>query len=92
MTKTMIKKSLRAYISGGQLIFLILPDGKVARITGFQLIEHQVNGVFVFLVILPNFHTVYHLISAIAETIVAGFFNPTIPIITIRIGEIAINN
>ena len=30
-------------------------------ITGFQLVEHQVNGVFVFLVILPNFHAVYHL-------------------------------
>ena len=44
-----------------QLIFFILADSEVARITGFQLVEHQVNGVFVFLVILPNFHAVYHL-------------------------------
>ena len=57
----MIKKSLRAYISRCQLIFFILADSEVARITGFQLVEHQVNGVFVFLVILPNFHAVYHL-------------------------------
>ena len=57
----MIKKSLRAYISRCQLIFFILADSEVARITGFQLVEHQVNGVFVFLVVLPNFHTVYHL-------------------------------
>ena len=57
----MIKKSLRAYITRCQLIFFILADGEVARITGFQLVEHQVNGVFVFLVVLPNFHTVYHL-------------------------------
>ena len=57
----MIKKSLRAYITCGQFVFLVLAYRKVVWITGFQLVEHQVNGVFVFLVILPNFHAVYHL-------------------------------
>ena len=57
----MIKKSLRAYITCGQFVFLVLAYRKVVWNTGFQLVEHQVNGVFAFLVILPNFHAVYHL-------------------------------
>ena len=58
MTKTMIKKSLRAYITGGQLIFLILAHRKVVRLLGFQCIKHKIHGVFELLVILPDFHSV----------------------------------
>ena len=54
----MIKKSLRAYITGGQLIFLILAHRKVIWLLGFQCIKHQVHGVFELLVILPNLHGV----------------------------------
>ena len=52
----MIKKSLRAYITGGQLIFLILAHRKVIWLLGFQCIKHQVYGVFELLVILTDFH------------------------------------
>ena len=58
MTKTMIKKSLRAYITSGQLIFLILAHRKVIWLLGFQCIKHQVYGVFELLVILPDFHRI----------------------------------
>ena len=44
MTKTMIKKSLRAYISGSQLVLLVLTDGEVVGLLGFQCIKHQVYG------------------------------------------------
>ena len=54
----MIKKSLRAYITGGQLIFLILAHRKVVWLLGFQCIKHQVYGVFELLVILTDFHGV----------------------------------
>ena len=54
----MIKKSLRAYITGGQLIFLILAHRKMIWLLGFQYIKHQVYGVFELLVILPDFHGV----------------------------------
>ena len=40
----MIKKSLRAYITGCQLIFLILAHRKVIWLLGFQCIKHQVYG------------------------------------------------
>ena len=52
----MIKKSLRAYITGGQLIFFILTHRKVVWLLGFQCIKHQVYGVFELLVILTDFH------------------------------------
>ena len=61
MTKTMIKKSLRAYISRGQFIFGILPHREVVGVPLFQLIEHQVHGVFELLIVLPDLHAVYHL-------------------------------
>ena len=54
----MIKKSLRAYITGSQLIFLILAHRKVVWLLGFQCIKHQVYGVFELLVILPDFHRI----------------------------------
>lgn len=44
MTKTMIKKSLRAYISAGELVFLILAHRKVVWLLGFQCVKHQVYG------------------------------------------------
>ena len=60
MTKALIKKSLRAYITRRQLIFLILPDGKVVGVFLFQCVKEQVNCIFETLVILPDFHRVYH--------------------------------
>ena len=38
MTKTMIKKSLRAYISCGELVFFILAHRKVSGLAAFQLL------------------------------------------------------
>ena len=43
MTKTMIKKSLRAYISAGELVFLILPHGEVLGAATFQPVKHIVH-------------------------------------------------
>lgn len=40
----MIKKSLRAYITRRQLVFLILPHRKMVGFLGFQCVKHQVNG------------------------------------------------
>ena len=54
----MIKKSLRAYITGCQLIFLILPHCEVVWLFRFQCIKHQVYRIFELLVILPDFHGV----------------------------------
>ena len=54
----MIKKSLRAYITGGQLVFFILAHRKVIWLLGFQCIKHQVYGVLELLVVLPDFHGV----------------------------------
>ena len=54
----MIKKSLRAYITGSQLVLLVLTDGEVVGLLGFQCIKHQVYRVFELLVILPDFHGV----------------------------------
>ena len=56
----MIKKSLRAYITRGQFIFGILPHREVVGFPLFQLIEHQVHGVFELLIILPDLHAVDH--------------------------------
>ena len=58
MTKAMIKKSLRAYISRRQLVFLVLPHREVVGASGFQLVEHQVHLIFELLVILPHLHRV----------------------------------
>ena len=41
MTKIMIKKSLRAYITAGQLIFFVLLHGKAIRLALFQALEHM---------------------------------------------------
>ena len=56
----MIKKSFRAYNTGSQLVFFILPEGEVVRVFLFQSIKEQVNRIFESLVILPDFHSVYH--------------------------------
>lgn len=40
----MIKKSLRAYITGSELIFLILTQGKMIRVFLFQRVKEKVNG------------------------------------------------
>lgn len=44
MTKTMIKKSLRAYISRSQLVLFVLTDGEVVGLLCLQRVKHQVNG------------------------------------------------
>ena len=43
----MIKKSLRAYISAGQLIFFVLLHGKAIRLALFQALEHIVHRVHI---------------------------------------------
>ena len=44
--------------SGSQLVLLVLTDGEVVGLLGFQCIKHQVYGVFELLVILPDLHGV----------------------------------
>ena len=56
----MIKKSLRAYITAGELVFLILPHGEVLGAAAFQPVKHIVHRIFEGFVILPDFHAVYH--------------------------------
>src|SRR5699024_139682 len=58
MTKTMIKKSLRAYISGGQLVELILPHREAVGLVALQGFKRQVHLILVAVVILVNFHHV----------------------------------
>ena len=57
----MIKKSLRAYITSRQLIFAVLLDRKVVRLTGFQLVEHDIHGILEGLIILSGFRGIDHL-------------------------------
>ena len=54
MTKNMIKKSLRAYISGSHLKFTVLLHSKVVRVLLFQLGEQQIHGGLKLLVVLPR--------------------------------------
>ena len=61
MTKTMIKKSLRAYISGRELVLGVLAHGEVLRVFGLELIKQAVHGVLELLVVLADFHAVEHL-------------------------------
>ena len=58
MTKTMIKKSLRAYISGGQLEFAVLLHGEVVRVLLLQLGEQNIHGRLKFLVVLSGLRRV----------------------------------
>ena len=50
----MIKKSLRAYISGGQLEFAVLLHGEVVRVLLLQLGEQDVHRALELLVVLPR--------------------------------------
>ena len=54
----MIKKSLRAYITGSELELRVLPDSKVVRIFLLQIFKHQIHRVLKILVIFTNFHSV----------------------------------
>ena len=51
MTKTMIKKSLRAYISSGLLKDLPLLHRHMIRILFFQLFKELIYGALIFLVL-----------------------------------------
>ena len=44
MTKTMIKKSLRAYITSCQLVLFVLADSEMVGLLCLQRVKHQVNG------------------------------------------------
>ena len=46
--------------ASGQFIFGILAHCKVVGVPFLQLVEHQVHGVFEFLIVLPDLHAVYH--------------------------------
>ena len=54
MTKTMIKKSLRAYIPRGHFEFAVLLHGEVIRVLLFQLGEQDVHRALELLVVLPR--------------------------------------
>ena len=56
----MIKKSLRAYISGRQLEFPVLTDSKVAGLLAFQLLKQIIHIVLEALVLFPDFHGAQH--------------------------------
>ena len=51
----MIKKSLRAYITGSQFILFILANSKVFRLVLFQFFKKLVHGIFEVFVILAGF-------------------------------------
>ena len=55
MTKTMIKKSLRAYITSRHFVFFILSDRKVLRISFFQFLEHHIYRVLVSFILFTGF-------------------------------------
>ena len=54
MTKTMIKKSLRAYISRRHLEFAVLLDGEVVRLPFRQLRKKQVHRALIGFVVLSG--------------------------------------
>ena len=56
----MIKKSLRAYITGGQLVKFVLPTGKAVGLLFCQFFKQQIHRVLIFLVILQHLHGVQH--------------------------------
>ena len=60
MTKTMIKKSLRAYISRRQQKLFVLPDGEVVRVFLFQPFKHEVYRALKLRVVLAGFTGIYH--------------------------------
>jgi hypothetical protein len=45
-------------LAGSKFVFLVLPHGEVVRAFLFQLLEHQIDRVFKFLVILADFRSV----------------------------------
>src|SRR5699024_12184721 len=55
MTKTMIKKSLRAYISRRQFIFSVLLHREMVGVAFFQVGKQQIDGALIFLVVLAGF-------------------------------------
>ena len=57
----MIKKSFRAYITAGQLVFGILAHGEVLGAPPGEAVEHVIHGVLEGFVVLPHLHAVYHL-------------------------------
>ena len=56
----MIKKSLRAYITRRQFIFMILAHGKVIRVFFFERVKEEIDRVFEIVVVLAHFHRVNH--------------------------------
>ena len=60
MTKTMIKKSIRAYNTRRQFVLGILLYGKVIRLSLCKPLKHEIDGILKVLVILAGFAGVYH--------------------------------
>ena len=79
MTKTMIKKSLRAYISAGQLVLLILFHRKAIRLALFQPLEHIIHSVEKVLVILLHFHAGDHVNQRIHVALLLGALKNDVP-------------
>ena len=57
----MIKKSLRAYITCGQLVKFVLPPGKAVGLLFCQFFKQQIHRVLVFFIVLQHLHGVQHL-------------------------------
>ena len=55
-----MNKSLKAYNTGSELIFLILTQGKMIRVFLFQRVKEKVNGIFERFIILTDLHCVQH--------------------------------
>ena len=54
----MIKKSLRAYITGSQFVKFVLPPGKAVGLLFCQFLKQQIHRVLKILVIFTDFHSV----------------------------------
>ena len=74
----MIKKSLRAYITRRQLVFAVLLDREVIRVTGFQLVEHLVYGILEGLIVLSGFRGIDHFEQGSKVFLVIGCFVPDV--------------
>ena len=59
-------------LASRQLIFFILPEGKVVRVFLFQSVKEKVNRIFERFIILPDFHGIYHFYQSGEVLLVLG--------------------
>ena len=63
----MIKKSLRAYITGSQLVKFVLPSGKAVGLLFCQFFKQQIHRILIFLVVLPAFAGIEHMFISLVR-------------------------